>query len=102
MDALNTVALKRGDPPRWHDHGWNRAGVYRACALAAAALPRGARLALASWVARRLAHRFTAERAALEASLARIVPAADAARRAWLADEVFRHFALCFADLVSA
>ncbi len=105
MDALNAVALEPGEraqPPRWHAHGWNRAGVYRACALAAAALPRRARLALASWLAARLAHRFTAERAAIEASLARIVPEAGGEARVRLADEVFRHFALCFADLVSA
>jgi len=105
VDALNTVAVdaeKRARPPRWHAHGWNRAGVYRACAAAAAALPRPARLALASWLAGRFAHRFTAERAAVEASLARIVPEADASGRARLVDQVFRNFARCFADLVSA
>lgn len=104
MDALNAVALDRragGQPPPWHAHGWNRASVYRACALVAAALPRAARLALAARLAPRLARRFPAERAAVEASLARIVPDATARARARLADDVFRHFALCFADLVS-
>jgi KDO2-lipid IV(A) lauroyltransferase len=87
--------------PRWYTHGLNRPGVYRAGALLAAALPRPARLALAGGLARRASAWFPTERRRVEANLARVRPHAGPAERAALVDEVFRHFAICFADLVS-
>ena len=86
-------------PPRWYAHEWNRATVYRWGAPVLGALPRRARLALASAVASVL--RFPAERAAVRANLARIAPELPAARRDRLARRVFGHFAMCFADLIS-
>jgi lauroyl/myristoyl acyltransferase len=88
--------------PRWHAHGWNRGGLYRLAALVAAALPRRARLALAGALGARAAGRLPAEAAAVRAGLARIAPHLDAAAREALTREVFRHFALCFSDLVSS
>jgi len=88
-------------PPRWYTHGLNRPAVYRAGAVLTAALPRPVRLALARALARRAAGWFPAERACVRANLARVRPAAGPAERERLADEVFRHFAICFADLIS-
>ncbi len=87
------------EPPRWYAHDWNRVAVYRLGAPLLGALPRRARLALAAAVARLV--RFPAERAAVRASLARIVPGLLAAEREALVRRVFSHFAMCFADLIS-
>jgi Kdo2-lipid IVA lauroyltransferase/acyltransferase len=88
-------------PPRWYTHRLNRPAVYRAGAMVASALPRSARLTLARAVARRAAGWFPVERARVAANVARVRPEADAAARARLVDDVFRHFAICFADLIS-
>jgi KDO2-lipid IV(A) lauroyltransferase len=69
--------------------------------LLTAALPRAARLALARALAGRAAGWFPAERARVRANLARVRPHAGDAERERLVDEVFRHFATCFADLIS-
>jgi KDO2-lipid IV(A) lauroyltransferase len=86
-------------PPRWYAHEWNRAAVYRWGAPVLGALPRRARLALASAVASVV--RFPVERAVVSANLARIAPGLPAAQRERLVRQVFRHFAMCFADLIS-
>lgn len=88
--------------PRWHTHGMNRVALYRVAAMAARTLPRPARLRLAAALALALRGRFTAEWAAVSANLARVVPGAGAAARRRLVAEVFRHFAMCFSDLVVA
>ncbi|OGL01233.1 MAG: hypothetical protein A3E31_05930 [Candidatus Rokubacteria bacterium RIFCSPHIGHO2_12_FULL_73_22] len=85
--------------PRWYAHEWNRAVVYHAGARVLGALPRRARLGLARAVAAAAA--FPAERAAVRANLARIVPGASAREREALVRAVFGHFAMCFADLLS-
>ena len=87
--------------PRWYTHGLNRPALYRAAAVLAGALPRPARLALARALAPRAARWFPAERARVSANVARVRPGAGAAERAALVDDVFRHFAICFADLIS-
>ena len=87
--------------PRWYTHRLNRPTVYRAGALLARALPRPARLALAGGLARRASAWFPTERQQVRANLARVRPDASAPEREALVDEVFRHFAVCFADLVS-
>jgi KDO2-lipid IV(A) lauroyltransferase len=79
----------------------NRPVFYRAGALLAGGLPRGARLALARAAAPRVARWFPAERARVSGNLARVRPHATTAEREALVDEVFRHFAICFADLIS-
>lgn len=87
--------------PRWYAHRLNRAAVYRATALVAAALPRSTRLGLASVAGRALVRWFPAERAAIARAVERIAPHADAGARARLVRDVFGHFAMCFADLVA-
>jgi KDO2-lipid IV(A) lauroyltransferase len=69
--------------------------------MLAGALPRPARLALARAVARRAADWFPAERARVRANVARVRPHASAPEREALVAEVFRHFAICFVDLIS-
>lgn len=81
--------------------GLNRAALYRLAGLAAAVLPRPLRLGAAAGLGRALAARLPRERAVVEAALARIVPGARPGERAALVRDVFRHFAMCFADLVS-
>ncbi|HEU4369271.1 MAG TPA: lysophospholipid acyltransferase family protein [Methylomirabilota bacterium] len=90
-----------GAAPRWYAHRLNRPTVYRAGALLARVLPRPARLALAGALARRAASWFPTERKHVAANLARVRPQASEAERGALVDDVFRHFAVCFADLVS-
>jgi KDO2-lipid IV(A) lauroyltransferase len=87
--------------PRWYTHRLNRLGVYRAGAMLAGALPRPARLALARAVAGRAADWFPAEQARVRANVARVRPQASAREREALVASVFRHFAICFADLIS-
>jgi KDO2-lipid IV(A) lauroyltransferase len=88
--------------PRWYSHRRNRLAAYRAAALLAAALPRRARLALAGRVGARASAWFPVERARVRANVERVAPRAGEAAREALVDDVFRHFAMCFADLVSA
>jgi phosphatidylinositol dimannoside acyltransferase len=88
-------------PPRWYTHRLNRPAVYRAGAMLMGALPRVVRLVLAGTLARRASAWFPAERARVRANLARVRPAEAAAARERLVDEVFRHFAICFTDLIS-
>ena len=86
--------------PRWYTHELNRPAVYRLGARALGALPRGARLAIAAGIARVVP--FPVERAVVRASLARIAPHLTAREREALVRRVFGHFAMCFADLISA
>lgn len=88
--------------PRWYAHGFNHASLYRAAAVLAAALPRPARLALATALAGVAARRLAAERAVVSANVARMRPDLPARGRAAMVDDVFRSFAICFADLVAA
>lgn len=88
-------------PPRWYTHRLNRPAVYRAGAMLAGALPRPARLALARALAHRASGWFPVERARVRANVAHVRPHASAAERDALVAEVFRHFAICFADLIS-
>jgi KDO2-lipid IV(A) lauroyltransferase len=67
----------------------------------ARALPRPLRLATAGVLARRASAWFPAERRRVAANVARIRPHAGPAERAALVRAVFRHFALCFADLIT-
>lgn len=86
--------------PGWYTHAWNRPGLYRLGSVVAAALPRPARLGLATWLGA-LAHaRLHAERRIVGANLARILPRVPPDDRAALVRDVFRHFAVCFADLL--
>jgi lauroyl/myristoyl acyltransferase len=100
--TTDAPARRAGAPPRWYGHGLNRGVFYRAAALVAAGLPRAARLRLAAGVARVLRRPFAAERTVVGDNVGRIRPEATPAERAALVDDVFRHFAMCFSDLVAA
>ncbi|PYM18282.1 MAG: hypothetical protein DMD81_06395 [Candidatus Rokuibacteriota bacterium] len=87
------------DHPRWYDHRYNRAGLYRS-AEAVGFVPRPVRLAVARALAR-LAPRFMpAERVAIMRTL-ELVTGASGKRLDTLTRHVFRDFAMCFSDLVS-
>jgi KDO2-lipid IV(A) lauroyltransferase len=87
--------------PRWYTHRLNRPAVYRAGAMLSRALPRPVRLALASAAAAPASAWFPTERQRVYQNLARVCPALGTREREGLVDAVFRHFAVCFADLVS-
>ena len=101
MTATAPVVEPATGTPRWYTHRLNRPAVYRAGAVLAGALPRPARLALARTLAQRAAGWFPTERARVCENVARVRPDLDAAARERLVGEVFRHFAICFADLIS-
>ena len=87
--------------PRWYAHRFNRAVVYRVATAVASALPRPARLRVAAALAGIGSRRFPAERAVVRRNLARILPGAPVRELDVLAAAVFRHFAICFADLIT-
>jgi lauroyl/myristoyl acyltransferase len=87
--------------PRWYTHRWNRGPLYRLAGAAATALPRPLRLRAAALVGLAAYARLGVERRVVAGNLARVAPGASAAERRRLARAVFRHFAICFADLVS-
>ena len=99
-EALPSAAAAPA-PPRWYTHRLNRPAVYRAGAMLAGALPRPVRLALARALAHRASGWFPAERARVLANVAHVRPHASAAEHDALVAEIFRHFAICFADLIS-
>ena len=96
--VTGTVAVA----PRWYAHRFNRAGVYRVATAVASALPRPVRLRVAAALAGVAGRRFPAERAVVRRNLARILPGAPARELDPLVAAVFRHFAICFADLITA
>ena len=96
--VTGTVAVA----PRWYAHHFNRAGVYRVATAVASALPRPVRLRVAAALAGVAGRRFPAERAVVRRNLARILPGAPARELDALVAAVFRHFAICFADLITA
>ena len=105
MAPVTDVELATGATPaapRWYSHGHNRLALYRAAAVLAATLPRAARLALAGAVGVRATAWFPVERARVRGNVARVRPDLGEATREAIVDDVFRHFAMCFADLVAA
>jgi len=88
--------------PRWYAHRFNRAAVYRVATLVAATLPRPIRLRAAAAVADVVAWRLSTERTVVRRNLMRIVPGAPAREVDALVSAVFRNFAVCFADLITA
>ena len=96
MSGLTGTAVP---PPRWHSHSYNRAVLYR-LAEAPGMVPRRARLALARGLGRLAPHVFPREHLAVRRTL-EVMTGAAGARLDRLATDVFRNFAMCFADLVS-
>ncbi|MGH7334581.1 MAG: lysophospholipid acyltransferase family protein [Candidatus Rokuibacteriota bacterium] len=95
--AIDTAVHER---PDWYGHRLNRPGVYRLTAALGATLPRGLRLSLAATIAPRLRTLFADEWSVVLRNIGRIAPTACIDARHALAGEVFRHFAMCFSDLV--
>ncbi len=101
--ATTTAATgARAPAPRWHAHRFNRAAVYRVAALVASALPRAMRLRVAAGVARAASRRLPAELGVVRRNLTRILPGTPARALDELVGAVFRNFAVCFADLITA
>jgi len=97
MDAKLTEPVP--GRPRWHGHPYNRAALYRVAEMLGV-VPRRLRLALAGQVGR-LAPRFLpAERRAIQTALG-LITGASGGRLDELTGDLFRDFAMCFADLVS-
>lgn len=86
--------------PPWYGHRLNRPSAYRLTAAIGAGLPRALRLRLAAAIAPRLRALFAAEWQVVLGNVGRIMPTASVDARQALAVEVFRHFAMCFSDLV--
>jgi lauroyl/myristoyl acyltransferase len=89
----------RSGAPRWYAHPYNRAVFYR-LAGAAAWLPRAARLRLAVAIGDVAAAVMPVERAVVRRNLEQVTGAAGN-RLDELTRDVFRNFAMCFADLVT-
>jgi KDO2-lipid IV(A) lauroyltransferase len=105
MAPMSDVAVAtKATPPasRWYSHGHNRLALYRAATALAAALPRAARLTLAGHVGVRASVWFPVERARVRGNVSRVRPGLSEAAREAVVDDVFRHFAMCFADLVGS
>jgi lauroyl/myristoyl acyltransferase len=95
--ATETTVYPR---PPWYGHRLNRPSAYRLTAAIGAGLPRALRLRLAAAIAPRLRALFAAEWQVVLGNVGRIMPTASVDARQALAVEVFRHFAMCFSDLV--
>jgi lauroyl/myristoyl acyltransferase len=101
IDGVSSVTSAAEVISRPRAHRLNRAPLYRLAASVSAALPRRARLALAAAVGGALVHACPVEAGVVRANLARVAPALPAAARARQVRQLFRHFAMCFADLVT-
>jgi Kdo2-lipid IVA lauroyltransferase/acyltransferase len=99
-EAQNGAVTRRvSGGPRWHGHAYNRASLYRLAEMLSV-MPRGLRLSLArqvGWIALRV---LPVERRAIQKAL-ELVTGASGDRLDKLTADVFRNFAMCFADLVS-
>jgi lauroyl/myristoyl acyltransferase len=82
-------------------HWLNRAPLYRVAACVAGMLPRSARLSLAAALGAALAHACPRDARVVRANLARVVPDVPGPARTRQVREVFAHFAMCFADLLT-
>jgi lauroyl/myristoyl acyltransferase len=82
-------------------HWLNHAPFYRTAAAVATMLPRRARLPVASALGRVAARACPGEAALVRANLARVVPGLNAGARARQVRELFGHFAMCLADLLT-
>ena len=85
--------------PRWHAHSYDHAALYR-LAEAFGWLPRAARLAVARQMGRVACALMPRERAVVRETLAAITGASGRALES-LVTQLFRDFAMCFADLVT-
>ena len=100
--TTTAVAGAVAPAPRWYAHGFNHAVVYRVASLAASAMPRPMRLRVAMRLADVASRRLPAERAVVRRNLTRILPGTPPRALDELVGAVFRNFAVCFADLITA
>jgi lauroyl/myristoyl acyltransferase len=97
--AASVVTEHASRRPRWYEHPYNRATLYR-LAETLSVVPRALRLRLARHIGRLAPRYFTAERRAVRKAL-EVITGASAGQLDALTADVFRDFAMCFADLVS-
>ncbi len=86
---------------RWYSHPYNRGRYYRLASLAAQAIPRGGRRALAGVLARLALRILPVERESVRRNLRRILPPADGRSLDAAVSRTFRNFAHCFGDLLT-
>ena len=104
MGTASIVSRPPASPERWrtsHAHWLNRAPFYRAASAVAAMLPRRTRLSLAAGLGGALSHACAREARIVRANLARVAPGLAPAPRARQVRQLFGHFAICFADLLT-
>ena len=102
MDVSGALTLGApGRSRRWYSHPYNRGRYYRLASLAAQALPRRGRRALAGVLARVALRILPVERESIRQNLGRILPGADERSLDAAVSRTFRNFALCFADLLT-
>jgi lauroyl/myristoyl acyltransferase len=95
-------AIDTGAPRTSRAHWLNRAPLFRLAAAVAAAAPRRGRLRLASAVGGTLARACRREAAIVRANLARVTPGLTVGEQEGQVRDLFRHFAMCFADLLTS
>ncbi len=100
--APNVSAASGASAQGVRGHRLNRALFYRLAGAVASALPRSVRLPLARALGRALVGACPAEARAVRGNLARVDPGAPDATRARQVGDLFGHFAMCFADLLTA
>jgi len=100
-DSSDTAATD-APVPSVPAHRLNRASLYRLAGAVASALPRSMRLPFARALGRAFVGACPAEARAVRGNLARVDPGAPAAVLARQVSDLFGHFAMCFADLLTA
>ena len=93
----DAAAISRASRAHW----LNRAPLYRLAAGVATTMPRPLRLSLASTLGRAIARACPRERRVVQDNLERVAPGLQRAARARQVRELFAHFAMCFADLIT-
>ena len=102
ISVAPTATASGSAPARTSRAHWlNHAPFYRAATAVATLLPRRARLSVASTLGGLVARACPREAAVVRANLSRVVPDLGAAARARQVRELFGHFAMCVADLLT-
>jgi len=97
VTAPAAATAAAGPRPYW----LNRAPLYRLAATVAATMPRSTRLACASVLGRAVARACPDVSRVVLDNLARVAPGLPPPARARQVSELFAHFAICFADLIT-
>ncbi len=102
MDVSEAATLSTpGRSRRWYSHPYNRGRYYRLARVAAQALPRRGRRALADALGRVAPMILPVERESIRQNLSRILAGVDERSLDAAVSKTFRNFAFCFADLLT-